>query len=36
MHDETSLWRESGLRLSGFGHYYPRLLVENESADDPA
>ncbi|WP_127465389.1 ketoacyl-ACP synthase III [Streptomyces sp. B27] len=36
MHDETSLWRESGLRLSGFGHYYPRLLVENETADDPA
>lgn len=36
MHDETSLWRESGLRLSGFGHYYPRLQVENESAEAPA
>ncbi|MEU6943137.1 hypothetical protein ABZ943_42145 [Streptomyces rubiginosohelvolus] len=36
MHDENSLWRESGLRLSGFGHYYPRLLVENETGDDPA
>ncbi|MFD8605975.1 hypothetical protein ACFV1S_28445 [Streptomyces globisporus] len=36
MQDETSLWRESGLRLSGFGHYYPRLLVENESAEYPA
>ncbi|CAL9353565.1 ketoacyl-ACP synthase III [Streptomyces sp. NPDC012461] len=36
MDDETSLWRESGLRLSGFGHYYPRLLLENGSAEDPA
>ncbi|MFF2650230.1 ketoacyl-ACP synthase III [Streptomyces sp. NPDC058045] len=36
MHDETSLWRDSGLRLSGFGHYYPESLIENEPADDPA
>ncbi|MER6130076.1 ketoacyl-ACP synthase III [Streptomyces sp. NPDC001795] len=28
MNDETSTWRGSGLRLAGYGHYYPRTRVE--------
>ncbi len=28
VNDETSTWRGSGLRLAGYGHYYPRTRVE--------
>ncbi|MFF3559181.1 ketoacyl-ACP synthase III [Streptomyces sp. NPDC002574] len=33
MDDEIPLWRGSGLRLAGYGHYYPRHRVENAMDD---
>jgi 3-oxoacyl-[acyl-carrier-protein] synthase III len=32
--NESPLWRRSGLRIRGYGHHYPRTLVENDTAED--
>lgn len=36
MKEEHALWREAGIRITGYGHYYPRTRVVNETGDDPA
>ncbi|MFD7508705.1 ketoacyl-ACP synthase III [Streptomyces sp. NPDC059853] len=33
---DTPLWRGSGLRFTGFGHYYPRTHVRNEATEEVA